>query len=236
MNIDAIQKAYRRYAQVYDLYFGALFQPGRQAVIQKMNCRPGDRILEVGVGTGLSLPLYPADVQVTGIDISVDMLERAKDRVAREGLDHVVRLEVMDAEDMQFEDNSFDKVIAMYVASVVPHPVRLVNEMRRACKKEGELFIVNHFKHANPVVGGVESLIAPLSKLLGFRPDFSLPDFVGETGLEIAERSPVNLFGYWTLLRARNNKDAVEKASGGMLDYDIGHLDATTNPAAGKHS
>lgn len=234
LNIDAIQKTYRRYAQVYDLYFGPVFQPGRQAVIDKMNCRPGDRILEVGVGTGLSLPLYPHDVQVTGIDISVDMLERAHNRVARENLNHVVALEVMDAEQLLFEDNSFDKVIAMYVASVVPHPVRLINEMRRVCKKDGELFIVNHFKHANPIIGGAESLIAPLSKLLGFRPDFSLEDFIRETQLEIVERSPVNLFGYWTLLRAQNNKDVANKAPDDMVSYDLGQLDAPANPAAGK--
>jgi phosphatidylethanolamine/phosphatidyl-N-methylethanolamine N-methyltransferase len=209
LDIDAIQKAYRRYAQVYDLYFGALFQPGRQAVIDRMNCQPGQRILEVGVGTGLSLPLYPAGVEVTGIDISPEMLERAQDRVANEGLDHVVDLAVMDAEQMRFADNSFDKVIAMYVASVVPHPVRLVNEMRRVCKDSGELYIVNHFMHTNPIIGGAERLVAPLSKLLGFRPDFSLRAFVLETGLEIAEQSRVNLFGYWTMLRACNNKAAL---------------------------
>ncbi|MFA7097714.1 MAG: methyltransferase domain-containing protein [Gammaproteobacteria bacterium] len=236
MNIDAIQKAYRRYAQVYDLYFGALFQPGRQAVIEKMDCRPGDRILEVGVGTGLSLPLYPSDVQVTGIDISVEMLERAKKRVMRENLRHVAALEVMDAEQMRFEDNSFDKVIAMYVASVVPHPVRLINEMQRVCKEGGELFIVNHFKHANPVIGGLESLIAPLSKLLGFRPDFSLPDFIRETQLNIQERSPVNLFGYWTLLRARNNKEALEQTSEEMPGYHLAHLPSPGGPAAEKHT
>lgn len=232
MNIDAIQKAYRRYAQVYDFYFGALFQPGRQAVIEKMDCRPGDRILEVGVGTGLSLPLYPSDVQVTGIDISVEMLERAKKRVQRENLRHVVALEVMDAEQMQFEDNSFDKVIAMYVASVVPHPVRLINEMQRVCKEGGELFIVNHFKHTNPIIGGLESLIAPLSKLLGFRPDFSLTDFIRETQLNIQERSPVNLFGYWTLLRARNNKESLKKTPDEMPDQHLTQLPSSREPAA----
>lgn len=236
LNIDAIQKAYRRYAQVYDLYFGPVFQPGRQAVIDKMNCRSQDRILEVGVGTGLSLPLYPRDVQVTGIDISVDMLARAHNRVVRESLNHVVTLEVMDAEQMRFEDNTFDKVIAMYVASVVPHPVQLVNEMRRVCKKDGELFIVNHFKHTNPIIGGAESLIAPLSKLLGFRPNFPLTDFVRETQLEIVESSPVNLFGYWTLLRAQNNKEAANRTPGNTMSYALGQLDAPGNPAAGKQN
>jgi phosphatidylethanolamine/phosphatidyl-N-methylethanolamine N-methyltransferase len=206
VDIDVIQKVYRRYAQAYDFYFGAVFQPGRRAVIRKMNCRPGDRILEVGVGTGLSLPLYPPYVRVTGIDVSREMLARARARKLRQQLEHVAELRLMDGENMAFPDDSFDKVVAMYVASVTPQPARLVAEMRRVCKAGGELFIVNHFRNPNPLIGGVERLIAPLSRLLGFRPDFSLEEFIRETGLELIEKMPVNLFGYWTLLRAINNK------------------------------
>jgi len=204
MNRDAIEKAYRRYAQAYDFYFGAVLQPGRRAVIECLRCRPGEHILEVGVGTGLSLALYPRDVRVTGIDISREMLARAHVRKLRERLHHVVALKRMDAEAMDFPDSSFDKVVAMYVASVVPNPARLVQEMRRVCTPGGGLFIVNHFRHANPFVGGVERLAAPLSRLMGFRPDFSLDEFMRQTGLEVVERIPVNAFGYWTLLRARN--------------------------------
>jgi phosphatidylethanolamine/phosphatidyl-N-methylethanolamine N-methyltransferase len=208
VDINAIQKVYRRYAQGYDVYFGVLLQPGRKAIIEKMHCRPGDRILEVGVGTGLSLPLYPPGVHVTGIDISREMLARARARKARLHLDRVTALWLMDAESMQFPDDSFDKVVAMYVVSVAPHPARLVSEMRRVCRPGGELFIVNHFQHANPVVGGLERLIAPLSRLMGFHPDFSLENFLHETGLDVTERIPVNVLGYWTLLRARNGKTA----------------------------
>jgi phosphatidylethanolamine/phosphatidyl-N-methylethanolamine N-methyltransferase len=92
------------------------------------------------------------------------------------------------------------------VASVVPHPKRLVEEMRRVCKPGGEIFIVNHFHSSNPIVGGLEKLVAPLSKMLGFRPDFSLKEFIEETGLDVVDSSQVNLLGYWTLLRAVNNK------------------------------
>jgi phosphatidylethanolamine/phosphatidyl-N-methylethanolamine N-methyltransferase len=208
LDIDAIQKSYRRYARGYDFYFGALFQPGRREVIDRMNCQPGNRILEVGVGTGISLPLYPLNVVITGIDLSADMLEYAKSRKQYHRLEQVELFE-MDAEQMTFEDNSFDKVVAMYVASVVPHPQRLVEEMHRVCKPGGELFIVNHFHNANPIVGRLEKLIAPLSKMLGFRPDFSLDSFVRDTGLEVVEKSSVNLLGYWTLLRAVNNKPSV---------------------------
>lgn len=209
MELEAIIKAYRRYARLYDLYFGAVFQPGRRAVIERMGCRPGNHILEVGVGTGLSLPLYPESVRVTGIDISQEMLDRARGRVTRDALSSRISLHVMDAERMSFPDNSFDKVVAMYVVSVVPHPERLVDEMRRVCKPGGDIFIVNHFHSPNPLVGGVETLLAPLSRLMGFHPDFCLKTFVRQTGLEVLEKHPVNLFGYWNLLRARNNKHLI---------------------------
>jgi phosphatidylethanolamine/phosphatidyl-N-methylethanolamine N-methyltransferase len=205
LDINAIRKSYRRYARVYDFYFGAVFQPGRKAVIDAMNCRSGDFILEVGVGTGLSLPMYPPYVSITGIDLSAEMLAHARVRKAHCGLDQVQLLE-MDAEHMTFRDDCFDKVVAMYVASVVPHPKRLVEEMRRVCKPGGEIFIVNHFHSSNPIVGGLEKLVAPLSKMLGFRPDFSLKEFIEETGLDVVDSSQVNLLGYWTLLRAVNNK------------------------------
>jgi phosphatidylethanolamine/phosphatidyl-N-methylethanolamine N-methyltransferase len=206
MELRAIEKVYRRYAKRYDFYFGALFQPGRKAVIDRMHCQPGEHILEVGVGTGLSLPLYPPRVQVTGIDISEEMLAHARARSACDGLEHVAALLRMDAEHMQFRDDSFDKVVAMYVVSVVPSPTQLVAEMRRVCRPGGELYIVNHFQHANSLVAGIERLLAPLSRLLGFHPDFPLENFLQETGLEVSERIPVNVLGYWTLLRARNNK------------------------------
>lgn len=212
MDIDSVKKAYRRYAPLYDTYFGAVLHQGRKRVVELMNCRPGELVLEVGVGTGLSLRLYAPSVRIIGIDVSPEMLERARLLRQRAKLDNVLALEEMDAEQMSFPDDTFDKVTAMYVASVVPHPVRLVNEMRRVCKPDGELFIVNHFHRSNTVMGSIERLISPLSKILGFHPDLPLDKFVAETGLDIIESSPVNYFGYWTLLRARNNKDAVTRA------------------------
>lgn len=216
MDIDAIRKSYRRYADSYDLYFGAVFQPGRRAVVDQLACRSGDRILEVGVGTGISLSLYPRDVHVTGIDVSSEMLAKARNRQNREQLRNVELYE-MDAEAMDFADDSFDKVVAMYVASVVPNPHRLVDEMRRVCKPDGELFIVNHFHSNHPVLARCEKMIAPLSKLMGFRPDFSLDSFVEGTRLEVVQRTRVNLGGYWTLLRACNNKPVAPVARAQIL-------------------
>lgn len=209
MNIEAIQKAYRRQARYYDLYFGALFHRGRKAVIDRIDCRPGEKILEVGVGTGLSLPLYPDDVVVTGIDISPEMLERARRRRERDELDNVTELRLMDAEQMQFADDEFDKVVAMYVVPVVSNPKNLVDEMYRVCKPEGKLFIVNHFQSQNPLVGRLEHLVSPLSAKIGFRTNLCLDNFIQETDLDVIERSGVNLFGYWTMLQARNIKPPV---------------------------
>ncbi|MGH8469856.1 MAG: class I SAM-dependent methyltransferase [Gammaproteobacteria bacterium] len=205
MDLDAVRNAYRRYAGFYDVYFGPVMQKGRHTAIRKMSCNPGDRILEVGVGTGLTLDLYPSDVEITGIDVSSEMLERARARKERLRLDHVVALSVMDAERTHFSDHSFDKVAAIYVASVVPHPERLVNEMRRVCKPGGELFFLNHFKSRNRVLGGIERFLAPLSRLLGFRTDLSLDTFIQETNLDVIDKSRANVFGYWVLIRARNN-------------------------------
>lgn len=206
MNLESIKKAYRRYARYYDTVFGAIMHPGRMAVIQALSASPGQRVLEVGVGTGLSLPHYPEYLKVTGIDISAEMLAKARHRVALEGLVQIEALLEMDAEYMQFPDNSFDKVVAMYVASVVPDPVRFVDEIRRVCKPGGDIFIVNHFRSRNAVMRTVEGMLAPLSKLAGFRPDLDLDHFLRDTGLEVAAMQSANLFGYWKVLRCPNNK------------------------------
>lgn len=206
MDICAIEQAYKRYARIYDLLFGAVFQPGRRAIIERMDCKPGEHILEVGVGTGLSLPLYPDDVLVTGVDISPDMLRRARARKEAGRLGNVVELSMMDAESMDFEDSTFDKVVAMYVASVVPDPERLVDEMRRVCKPNGMLIFVNHFRSRNRILAACENLLAPLSKQLGFRPDFSLDRFLDDTGLLVLGAHPVNIFNFCTMVEARNNK------------------------------
>jgi phosphatidylethanolamine/phosphatidyl-N-methylethanolamine N-methyltransferase len=144
-------------------------------------------------------------VRITGIDISSDMLALAQVRTVHERIENVERLSVMDAENMAFDDNSFDKVVAMYVASVVPNPEQLVNEMRRVCKPNGQLVFVNHFHSKNPILKTLESLIAPLSKQLGFRPDFSLEIFLNNTGLTNAAVYPVNIFNFSTMLEVTNS-------------------------------
>jgi phosphatidylethanolamine/phosphatidyl-N-methylethanolamine N-methyltransferase len=204
MDIEAIRAAYRRYARIYDAVFGPILHPGRKLIIEALNCRAGDAILEVGVGTGLSLPLYPKDVKVTGIDISAEMLAKARVRVHEQGLSQVTAVLEMDAEDLRFPDNSFDKVVAMYVVSVVSDPSRVVEEMRRVCKPGGEIFIVNHFRARNPVIRFLENLLSPLAKLVGFHPDLDLEGLLHKTRLDVVEIRGVNLFGYWKVLRCRS--------------------------------
>lgn len=205
LDLDAVERAYRRYAHVYDFCFGAILQPGRKAIVERMACAPGERILEVGFGTGLPLP-YPRNVSVTGIDVSRDMLCRAKARKAREGLDNIEELLEMDAGRMSFRDNSFDRVVAMHVASSVPRPERMVEEMRRVCKPNGVMVFVNHFHSRNPLFSGIEQLLSPLSGVIGFRPGFSLERFLEETGMVAMRTTPVNLFHCATVVEVRNNK------------------------------
>lgn len=203
---ESIKKAYRRYAHYYDLVFGAIFHPGRNIAIQHLNIHPGDRILEVGVGTGLSLGIYPENVRVVGIDLSPDMLARAKKKVKSEKLSQVEDLLQMDAENMSFPDNSFDKVVAMYVASVVPNPKRLMEEIQRVCKPGGTLVFINHFQNRNQWVRRAEALLQPLAKYIGFHPDFPLSEFLAKTGFKVERQAPVNILNYWTVLVGKNRK------------------------------
>jgi phosphatidylethanolamine/phosphatidyl-N-methylethanolamine N-methyltransferase len=205
MHSDAVKAAYRRYANVYDVLFGPILKRGRRAAIEALYCRPGDRVLEVGVGTGLSLPLYPPYVRVTGIDLSREMLDKARVRAAREKLYNIEGLHEMDAEAMSFADASFDKIVAMYVVSVVEKPAQLLRELHRVCSPHGEIVIVNHMRSANPLLGAVEKGLARFSHTLGFHPDFQLSDLVnGSSRIE----SVSNVQVLWKVMRLRNGVHA----------------------------
>jgi phosphatidylethanolamine/phosphatidyl-N-methylethanolamine N-methyltransferase len=199
MQIEAVKTAYRRYARIYDMVFGAVLQPGRRAVLEALKLKSGDRVLEVGVGTGISLPLYPRDVRITGIDVSSEMLGRARARVERARLANVEALLEMDAEAMTFPDASFDKVVAMYVVSVVPRPAKLLEELHRVCRPDGEIFVVNHFQSENPVMGTLERMLGGFSSQIGFDPQVNLRQLVPADGADV---SRVNLF--WKMVRLRN--------------------------------
>jgi phosphatidylethanolamine/phosphatidyl-N-methylethanolamine N-methyltransferase len=206
MELEDTLRTYRLFSGSYDLLFGPVFHPGRKAAVRIANDRPNQRILEVGVGTGLSLPHFRADAKVTGIDVSAEMLAKARRRVARLGLTQVEALLEMDAEKMSFADDSFDAVLALYVASVVPDPARFAAEMRRVCKPGGTIVVVNHFTSENGAMRFIEKRLAPLAGKIGFHADFPLDKFLAASGLQVREMRPSNLFGYWKLLRCVNAK------------------------------
>ena len=206
MDLDSIRSAYRRYANHYDRIFGPVFNPGRKLAMRTLDIGPDQRVLEVGVGTGLSLPYYHPKSRVVGIDISPEMLAKAEERVKEESLAQVEKLLVMDAEQLDFPDDSFDAVVAMYVASVVPHPDRLISEMRRVCVPGGDILIINHFASTNPVLRGLERGLRPLSKLLGFRPDMDLASLPEQEDFQRVGVRNANIFGYWKLVHYRNGE------------------------------
>ncbi len=205
MDESSIINTYKRYAGNYDKIFGRIFEQGRKEVVERMACHNGDRILEVGIGTGLALNYYPFFTQVFGIDISPHMLAVARRNIRQAGLKNIC-LAIMDAQRICFPDNFFQKVSAMYVATVVPDPRLMMDEIKRVCIPDGDIFILNHFSNTHFLPSLIEAMLSPLQKFLGFRPRFSLHRFIEDNELDIVDSMPVNLCGYWTLIHARNHK------------------------------
>jgi phosphatidylethanolamine/phosphatidyl-N-methylethanolamine N-methyltransferase len=212
MDLHDTLRTYRLFSGSYDIVFGPVFHPGRKDAVRIANDRPGQRILEVGVGTGLSLPHFRPDSRVTGIDVSTEMLAKARRRAARLRLTHVEGLHVMDAENLEFPDSSFDAVLALYVASVVPNPARFAAEMRRVCIPGGTIVVVNHFTSENLLLRSIEKRLGRLARHIGFHADFPFDAFRSDSRLSIREVRPSNLFGYWKLLRCVNEKPASNPA------------------------
>src|SRR5947208_10599165 len=190
---------YEKLASVYDFIFGPSLHPGRVRAIQRMGIKPGDRVLEVGVGTGINAGLYPRDCAVTGIDLSDSMLEKARDRVARKGIRNV-RLIEMDAADLKFLDDAFDIVYAPYLISVVPDPIAVAREMRRVCRTGGRLIFMNHFRSPNPLLGWIERVISPFTVHIGFKSDLDLPAFAAQAELQPLPIETVNMSRIWSLM------------------------------------
>lgn len=195
----AIKRAYKRWAPAYDIVFGGITMPGRLAAARRVNALSG-RMLEAGVGTGLSLSLYEPHLKVTGIDLSPEMLDKARDKVARRGLGNVEGLHEMDAGALDFPDGHFDALVAAYVMTVVPDPAAVLAEFARVVKPGGRLVIVNHFSTEEGIRGRVERLLAPLSAWLGWRPEFPLDSVMIRDDLEVLEIEPVAPFGLFTLV------------------------------------
>jgi phosphatidylethanolamine/phosphatidyl-N-methylethanolamine N-methyltransferase len=200
MDAASVRHAYRRWAPVYDFTFGLVAEAGRKHAVRIINRRRG-RVLEVGVGTGLSLPCYGAHLTITGIDLSPEMLAKAQDKVERKGLSNVAALHEMDAGALAFPDESFDTVVAMYVMTVVPDPERVMRELERVCAPGGEVILVNHFSQEEGVRGFLERRLAPFASLIGWRPVFELDRVLVCEDLRLAERLSLRPLGLFTILR-----------------------------------
>jgi phosphatidylethanolamine/phosphatidyl-N-methylethanolamine N-methyltransferase len=199
---DFVEGVYDKLAKVYDLTFGPTLHPGRLQAIQRMGITGEDRVLEVGVGTGINLSLYPRDAAVIGIDFSSSMLEKARERAARKDVPLSLRLLQMDAADLKFADDSFDIVYAPYLISVVPDPVKVAQEMRRVCRPGGRIVILNHFLSPNPILSRLERSISPFTIHIGFKSDLDLPAFLTQAELQPISIEKVNFPRIWSLVTA----------------------------------
>ena len=199
MDENDVRAAYRRWAPVYDATFGRLVKAGMRQATKQANNYSG-KLLDVGVGTGLALPHYGPQLSVTGVDLSGEMLERAKLRVSKASSANIEALLEMDASHLKFADETFDIVMATYVLTVVPDPVKVVEELARVTKPGGTVIIVNHFSVENGLRGAIEKGLAKHAIKLGWRPEFPLDTLLVCERLRLVSIRPVKPLGFFTLL------------------------------------
>ncbi len=204
MNTNGVAKAYGRLAPIYDFVFGPVFRHGR-AVAVKVAERIGGRILEVGVGTGLSLPRYAPTTSIVGVDISERMLDVARKRVKKLGLANVESIEVGDAEDLQFPDNSFDVVVAQYVVTACPNPEAALTEFARVVRPGGEVVITTRIGADRGMRAGIEKTLMPVTTKLGWRTEFPFSRYTtwaaGISNIKLVEHTPIPPLGHFSLIR-----------------------------------
>lgn len=204
MRTDAVARAYSRWAPVYDLVFGKVFARGRSAAIEAAE-RVGGRVIEVGVGTGISLPQYTPRVRLVGVDISEPMLAKARTRVADLDLRNVETLAVMDAEHLDFPDDSFDAVVAQYVVTAVPNPEAALDEFLRVVRPGGEIILTSRIGAEDGLRGTLERIASPVANRLGWRTEFAWSRYQrwadGAGIVQIAERRPLPPLGHFSLIR-----------------------------------
>lgn len=203
MEAERIERTYSHYAGVYDLVFDRILQPGRRKSVVLLQPEAGERVLEIGIGTGLSIPYYPTQCNITGIDLSAPMLREAKKKRDQQLPPPDLDLVQMDAGRLEFPDDTFHCILASYVLSTVPDPRAVLDELVRVARPGARVVIVNHFRSSFPPLAGCERLLRPLSWMLGFRLDLPLQVVSSHPGLEVTRILRTNVLGMWKLVQAR---------------------------------
>jgi phosphatidylethanolamine/phosphatidyl-N-methylethanolamine N-methyltransferase len=199
-------KIYAEFSHLYDLIFQRIFFPRIANVINSLHIEPGARVLEVGVGTGLSLSAYPAHCDVVGIDLAQEMLDQAEDKINERGWKHIT-LRQMDALNLTFPDDSFDYVMAFHVVSVVPDATKLLEEARRVLRPNGTLVVINHFRSERPIIGSLVDMADPVTRKLGWRTTLRLVDMFNGAPIAIQRQFKTSPRSLFTVVIARNQKD-----------------------------
>lgn len=201
MGVEYVEKLYNRFSTVYDLIYGnKLFNNGRELAPEYLDLFPEAQLLEVGVGTGLAIPLLPRNIEITAIDFSQRMLSQTRKRLQSLGI-HNVQLFKMDAMNLEFPDNSFDRILAAYFISTVPDPIKAISEMKRVCRPGGYVVFLNHFQYEVPVIGFMEKHLSPFFYRLGFYTGLNLHDLVAETGLDVDSIEKIDTLGHFKAVR-----------------------------------
>lgn len=214
-------KLYYEFAHFYDLIFARIFYPRIAAVIRDLEIPPGARVLELGVGTGLSLEAYPHHCQVVGIDLAPDMLEHAQERIDRNGWRHLTVLE-MDAMDLRLPDSSFDYVTAFHVVSVVPDANRLMREAQRVCRPGGTIVVINHFRSEKRFLAGLDRRLEPITRRCGWH-TLQRAEVFADPSLEVAKVYKTSRHSLFTIVVARNRKEeSLGRANARVYRHDAG--------------
>jgi phosphatidylethanolamine/phosphatidyl-N-methylethanolamine N-methyltransferase len=199
-------KLYSDFAPLYDKTFGKIFSSRLRSVIETLDIPRGARVLEVGAGTGTSFPAYPAHCEVIGIDLAPDMLARAQEKILENGWTHLKVME-MNALDLKFSDNSFDYVMAFHVVTVVPDPIRMIQEAKRVCKPGGKIVVVNHFTSTSPLLGFLTEAVDPVTRRLGWSTKLKMKPFIEKAGLNIDEIYKLSKLSLHSVLVGTNEKN-----------------------------
>jgi phosphatidylethanolamine/phosphatidyl-N-methylethanolamine N-methyltransferase len=196
-------KIYSLYSHFYDSFFGRIFHQGLRIANKLLDVQPGEKILEVGIGTGMSLPLYPEYAEVVGIDISRDMIKQAEEKKQCLGFSNV-RLCITDASMMSFKDGCFDKAIAAHSITVIPEPVKTLKEMKRVCKNNAEFFFLYYAGSNNKLIAMFEKAISPIRNKLGLGKAIDLEELLDSASFEIVFKDRINIFRLCQIIKCKN--------------------------------